>query len=122
MLKDLDLTWYTKVYLVCGYTDLRLGATGLLNLIQFKLQISPYDQHAVFLFCGRKASVIKGFVWEGDGIVILTKRVVDGHYQWPRTSDEVKALTKEQFCRLMQGLTVESSIRNIPEKKGSKTR
>ena len=51
MLKDLDLARYTKVFLICGYTDLRMGQTGLVNLVQFKLGLNPFDKSAVFLFC-----------------------------------------------------------------------
>ena len=47
MLKDLDLTRYTKVFLVCGYTDLRMGQTGLVNLVQFKLGLNPLDRKSV---------------------------------------------------------------------------
>ena len=113
MLKDLDLKKYTKLYLVCGYTDLRMGINGLLNLIQFRLRMDPYDQQAIFLFCGRRSSVIKGYVWESDGPVMITKRLVDGRFQWPRNPDEVKKLSKEQFQHLMQGLSVVSTIRDV---------
>lgn len=40
MLKDLDFSKYSKAYLVCGYTDLRMGQTGLMNLVQFKLGLN----------------------------------------------------------------------------------
>lgn len=114
MLKDLDLNKYTKIYIVCGYTDLRKGINGLMNIIQFRFDMDPYDQNAIYLFCGNKGSVIKGIVWEGDGMVLLTKRLVNGHFQWPRTPEEVKKLTKEQFRNLMQGLTIISTIHEIP--------
>ena len=114
MLKDLDLNKYTKIYLICGYTDLRMGANGLMNLLQFTYHLDPYDQNAIFLFCGRRGSVIKGTVWEGDGIVLITKRLTNGHFQWPRNPDEVKKLTREQFRNLMQGFAVVSTIRDIP--------
>ena len=110
MLRDLDLEKYTKVFLVCGYTDLRLGMTGLLNLVQFKLGLNPYDKSSVFLFCGRKASSIKALVYEGDGIVVLSKKLLYGRYQWPRKPSEARALTREQFSRLMDGFTIDGTI------------
>ena len=59
MLRDLDLSKYQKVIIAVGYTDLRLGAKGLVNLIQYKYGLDFYDQKAIFMFCGRKAGTIK---------------------------------------------------------------
>ncbi len=35
----------------------------------------------------------------------------DGVYQWARTGDEARELSHAEFRRLMEGFTVESSIR-----------
>ena len=110
MLKELDFTRYSKIYLVCGYTDLRLGQTGLVNLVQFSFGLNPFDTKSVFLFCGRKASVIKALVCEGDGMLVMSKRLFNGRYQWPRNPAEVRNLTREQFRQLMDGFSIESTI------------
>ena len=55
MLRDLDLSKYQKVIIATGFTDLRLGARGLVNLIQYKYGLDFYDQSSIFMFCGRKA-------------------------------------------------------------------
>ena len=112
MLKDLDLAKYTKVFLVCGYTDLRMGQTGLVNLVQFRLGLNPFDKNAVFLFCGRKASSIKALCYEGDGMVVASKKLLQGRYQWPRSESEARLLTKEQFIQLMSGFSIEKTIRD----------
>ena len=49
------------------------------------------------MFCGRKPDKIKCLEWEGDGFVLVYKRLLDGRYQWPRTRDEVMDMTQEQF-------------------------
>ena len=110
MLKDLDFTRYSRVYLICGYTDLRFGQTGLVNLVQFSLGLNPFDPKAVFLFCGRKASVIKALVCDEDGMVVMSKRLFKGRYQWPRKPSEARMLTREQFRHLMEGFSVENTI------------
>ena len=46
-------------------------------------------------------------VWEGDGWLLLYKRLENGNFQWPRNESEVKELTMQQFRWLMEGLTVE---------------
>ena len=112
MIKDLNLARYTKVFLITGYTDLRMGQTGLVNLVQFKLGLNPFDQSAVFLFCGRKASVIKALCCEGDGFVLASKKLLRGRYQWPRNQSEARILTKDQYIQLMSGFSIESTIEN----------
>ena len=110
MLKDLDLAKYTKVYIACGYTDMRTGISGLVNLIKYKYGLDFYNKNSLFLFCGKKASTIKAVTFEGDGIVLLTKRAINGRYQWPRTRDEARMLTPAQFHMLMTGFSIDSTM------------
>ena len=51
--------------------------------------------HSLFLFCGRRYDRIKVLLWEGDGYVLLYKRldVERGRYRWPRNKNEVRNLT-----------------------------
>ena len=116
MLRDLDLSKYKKVIIATGFTDLRLGAKGLVNLVQYKYGLDFYDSEAIFMFCGRKASTIKCALFEDDGVVILTKHLKNGRFQWPRSSQEARQLTPDQFDHLMSGFSIESSIpgREIP--------
>lgn len=44
--------------------------------------------------------------WEGDGFVLLYKRLEQGSFEWPRTADDVLELTPQQFRWLMEGLQV----------------
>ena len=97
----------TQVYLITGYTDLRRGIDGLAEVVQGKLELDPYNT-ALFLFCGRRRDRIKGLLWEGDGFLLLYKRMeVQGRFRWPRNSDEVRTLTWQQFDWLMSGLEIE---------------
>lgn len=110
MLRDLDLNKYTKIYIACGYTDLRLGLKGLTDIIEYQFRLEFYDRSAIFLFCGKKANTIKAVTYEGDGAVLLTKRLQQGRFQWPRSTEEARRLTPSQFKMLMSGFAIESSI------------
>lgn len=102
MLKD--AAGVTKIYIACGYTDLRKGIDGLITLIQEQFAMDPLEKGTLFLFCGKKTDRIKGVLFEGDGFLLLYKRLVPGfRYQWPRTAQEVKQLTPEQYSLLMSG-------------------
>ncbi len=110
MLKDLDLNRY-DVYIATGYTDLRFGVAKLVNRIQFHFNTKDmYSGRSLFLFCGRSARTIKAIVWDEDGWVCLSKKLVNGHYQWPRSQEEVRLLTADRFRDLMNGFNIESTI------------
>ena len=52
-----------KVYIACGYTDLRRGIDGLAGLVQRQFQLDPFT-NTLFLFCGRRRDRIKALYWE----------------------------------------------------------
>lgn len=102
-----------KTYIAAGYTDLRQGIDGLASLIQSKYHLSPFDEGTLFLFCGRKSDRIKGLLWEGDGFLLLYKRIEKGRYVWPRSKEELRSLSKEQYSLLMKGLTFDPLIKEV---------
>jgi len=104
MLNDLALN--TQVYLVTGYTDLRRGIDGLATIVQAQLLLDPFSR-ALFLFCGRRCDRIKGLLWEGDGFLLLYKRLDNGRFQWPRNETEALLLTSQQIRWLLEGLKIE---------------
>ena len=77
---------FTNVYIACGYTDLRFGVDGLARLVESRFELSPFMADTLFLFCGRRNDRIKGLLWEGDGFLLLYKRLEAGRFQWPRNN------------------------------------
>ena len=106
MLNDADASRFKRVYLATGFTDLRRGIDGLATIIRFQFQLDPYDKNTLFLFCGRRSDLIKGLLWEGDGFLLLYKRLDNGAFRWPRSADEALAITPEQYRMLMQGVEI----------------
>ena len=101
-----DFTGAEKVYIACGYTDLRKGIDGLATLVQSQFQLDPFT-NTLFLFCGRRKDRIKALYWEGNGFVLLYKRLENGSFQWPRNGEEVRQLTAQQYRWLMEGLQID---------------
>ena len=99
---------FRKVYIAAGYTDLRRGIDGLASIVKFNFQLDPYEKDILFLFCGRRSDRIKGLIWEGDGFLLLYKRLELGGFSWPRTKEEALEITPEQYRALMQGLEIVS--------------
>ena len=113
-MKHLDISSISEVYLACGRTDMRKSIDGLAAIVEQQFQMSPFSP-ALFLFCGRRADRIKGLLWEGDGFLLLYKRLEDGRFQWPRDSAEARRITPQQLRWLMEGLSIEqkTAIREV---------
>lgn len=60
-----------------------------------------------FLFCGKRCDRIKALLWEGDGFVLLYKRLENGTFKWPRNKEEVEPITWKEFRWLMEGLEMD---------------
>lgn len=103
----------SHTYIACGYTDLRLGIDGLATIVQQQFKLDPFT-NTLFLFCGRKCDRIKGLFWDGDGFVLLYKRLERGRYEWPRTGDEVRQLTPQQYRWLTEGLKIDQPKAHKP--------
>ena len=110
MLRNADHSSFASVYVVCGYTDMRLGIDSLATIIQSRYHLPVFAPEVLFLFCGRRATKIKGLLWEGDGFLLLTKRVESGHFSWPRNSKEAKQINDHQFEWLMKGFPIDPVI------------
>lgn len=98
-----DAVGFEKIFIATGYTDLRRGIDGLASTIKFQFDLDPFQKHILFLFCGKRTDRIKGLVWEGDGFLLLYKRLNIGGFSWPRTKEKAMEITPEQFQMLMQG-------------------
>ena len=108
-----DFTGAEKVYIACGYTDLRCGIDGLANIVQQQFQLDPFTD-TLFLFCGRRRDRIKALYWEGNGFLLLYKRLESGSFQWPRSEAEARELSAQQYRWLMEGLQIDQPKAHRP--------
>lgn len=108
-----DFTGADKVYIACGYTDLRRGIDGLAGIVQQQFHLDPFT-NTLFLFCGRRRDRIKALYWEGNGFVLLYKRLENGVFQWSRSEAEARELTPQQYRWLMERLQIHGGITDRP--------
>ncbi len=100
-----------KVVLASGRTDMRMGINGLVKRITLIFGMDPLEDGTLYLFCGRRRDRIKGLLYDGgDGFVLITKRLTDGVYHWPRNTDQPMTLDLAEYHRLLDGYTITSSI------------
>ena len=103
-----------NIYVVCGRTDMRKSIDGLASMIQERFKLDPFSD-SLFLFCGRSKDKMKALLWEGDGFLLMYKRLENGRFNWPRNENDVRELTLEQYTWLLQGLSIDqpNAIRKI---------
>ena len=101
-----DFTGADRIIIACGRTDLRLGIDGLAALVKQQFRLDPFT-NTLFLFCGRRRDRIKGLLWEGDGFLLLYKRLEKGKFQWTRSENEALGITAQQYRWLMEGLSIQ---------------
>ena len=111
-----DAKGFNRIVIVCGRTDLRQGIDGLAAVIRQQFELDPGEKNVLFLFCGSRTDRIKGLVFEGDGYLLLYKRLANGSFRWPRNTKEAMCITQVQFDWLMQGMTIVSNIRKVNPK------
>ena len=108
-----DFTGGGRIYIACGYTDMRRSIDGLASLVQQSFRLDPFSD-SLYLFCGKRRDRIKALYWEGDGFVLLYKLLERGNFQWPRSENEVRDLSPQQFRWLMEGLSTDQPKAHKP--------
>ena len=93
-----------RVHLALGVTDMRKGFDGLAAQVQTVLQADRFSGH-LFLFRGRRGDLLKALWWDGQGLVLLAKRLEKGRFIGPTiTREGAVALTTAQLAMLLEGL------------------
>lgn len=123
MLTENGLT-FSKLILATGRSDLRKGIDGLAAMVRLKYGLDPLEKDTLFLFCGARRDRIKGLLWTGDRFILLYIRLADGCFQWPRTAQEARSITAEEFKRLMDGFSIDPSVgpKRVPPVNDPKSR
>jgi transposase len=83
--------------------DFRKGMDGIAAVVRENLGCDPYGG-VVYVFRAKRADRLKLLVWDGTGLVLVSKRLEQGSFRWPTISDGVMRLTSSQLSTLIEGL------------------
>jgi transposase len=83
--------------------DFRAGMDRLAALVQVTLHLDPFAGD-VFVFRSRRPDRLKLLVYDGTGLVLVTKRLEDGRFKWPPVTEGVVRLSALQLSVLLSGL------------------
>ena len=93
----------TRIWLAAGHTDMRRGMNGLALKVQEVLRRDPFGGH-LFVFRGRRGTLIKVLWHDGQGMCLLAKRLERGRFVWPSPADGVVTISAAQLGYLLEGI------------------
>ena len=92
-----------RILLAAEPVDFRKGMDGLAALVQQALRADPFAGE-VFIFRAKRADRVKLLVFDGTGLVLVTKRLEAGRFCWPSPAEGTVRLTSAQLATLLEGL------------------
>lgn len=102
----LSFTGGLKVFLAVESCDLRKSFDGLHAIVVGQLKEEPRNG-ALFVFTNRRRNRLKILLFDGTGLWVCTKRLEEGTFSWPRSTDantsKIK-LTPEALSMLTDGV------------------
>jgi transposase len=105
----------TRVWIVAGHTDMRKGFDGLSATVQSAIDANPFCGH-VFVFRGRRGDILKVLWFDGQGLLLLAKRLERGRFVWPQATSGSVSLTPAQLSMLLEGIDWRMPLRtHTPE-------
>jgi transposase len=104
---------HLKVFLASAPCDLRMNFNGLWAAAQERLGEDPKGG-ALFVFGNRRHNRIRILYFEGTGVCILSKRLEEGTFHWPRSAGEPGAkirLAPQALQLLLDGVDLKDGAR-----------
>ena len=95
-----------KVFVAIEPCDMRKGFNGLYAAVSERLGEDPKGG-ALFVFINRRHTRLKILCWDGTGLWVLTKRLEEGTFAWPKTIEPGCAklsLTPQALAMLTDGV------------------
>jgi transposase len=97
------LVWSAPVDFAGAALRVRRGMDSLAALVQVTLRRDPFAGD-VFVFRSRRVDRVKLLVYDGTGLILVTKRLEAGRFAWPPVTDDVVRLSALQLSVLLSGL------------------
>lgn len=95
-----------KVFIALDPCDMRAGANTLHALVADKLK-EDSRSGALFVFTNKRRCLLKVLYWDGSGMWLMTKRLEQGTFFWPRAAEPGQTklqLLPEALAMLTDGI------------------
>ena len=92
-----------RVLIAIKPVDFRKGMDGLAAYVQEAFKADPFSG-VIYVFRAKRADRVKLLFWDQTGLCLLSKRLEDGKFRWPKVQDGVMRLSPAQLSALLEGL------------------
>jgi len=83
--------------------------------VQTALAENPFCGH-VFVLRGRRGDLLKVLWFDGQGLILLAKRLERGRFVWPQATTGSVSLTPAQLSMLLEGIDWRMPVRtHVPQ-------
>ena len=93
-----------RVLVATKPVDFRKGMDGLAAYVQEALKTDPFSG-VVYVFRAKRTDRVKLLFWDQTGLCLMTKRLEDGKFRWPKVEDGVMRLSPAQLSALFEGIS-----------------
>lgn len=92
-----------RVLVAIRPVDFRKGMDGLAALAKETLGQNPFSG-TILVFRAKRADRVKLLLWDGTGLMLVSKRLEQGSFKWPPIMDGMMRLSPAQLAALVEGL------------------
>jgi transposase len=96
-----------RVLVATRPVDFRKGMDGLAALAKETLGQDPFSG-AILVFRAKRADRVKLLLWDGTGLMLVSKRLEQGAFKWPAIMDGVMRLSPAQLAALVEGARLDA--------------
>jgi len=107
----LQLTPQSVIYIATCPVDFRKGIDGLAGFCKSSFNMDPFTG-ALFLFYNKNKNAFKILFYDGQGFILVTKRLSQGKFQYQNQT--IKGINYHQIChRALQVLINNGNIHDV---------
>ena len=92
-----------RVWIAAGHTDMRRGMQSLALQVQEALKRDPHAGD-LYVFRGRRGSLIKILWHDGIGMSLYAKRLERGRFVWPSAGSGGVSISMSQLAYMLDGI------------------
>ena len=82
---------------------MRKQANGLVAIVEGEMNLDPFSSK-LFIFCNSARTIIKVVGWDGNGFILLMKRIEKARFKWLHHLPlDCVQLNAQQVCWLIDG-------------------
>jgi transposase len=97
-----------RIFLCRSAIDMRKGFDGLHGVVLEVLRQDPLSGD-LFVFLNKRRDRVKLLIWDGDGMLIVYKRLERGTFSRPAGNDDSVTLSSAQLSMLMGGIDLKQT-------------